>query len=575
MARKKRRKKKRSVGGQIAVFVFLILFASAAGYYAYEYQQCVGKFLPNTTVNGIDYSGMTAEEAEARFRETYAGRVLTIREMGGTDEQILYDEIDYHYTTGSTFSQLIESQNLYLWPLAYTRPTVMTTEEGFAFDEEKLAQKVSGLSAITDPDIQDPVNAYITKEDTGYRIVDAVDGNRLDEEKVLSVVTDAVNAGASEVNLEEQDCYLKASVYADNEELQNEFSVIDKAQNVEITISLEGNTYETLDKSTFLPWMSYEGGTVSFSSEAIIQYTQQLADKYNTYGKVRQFRTTEGDVVEVGGSAYDNYGYRMNVDESADVIAGALNSGISQTIALVWNHYALTRDEGGLSDFGDTYIEISLDEQHMWYYKDGEMVLDTSIVSGTATPKRATPTAVMQVLDKKTDHTMRGSYGESHADFVLNIHESGIHIHDSSWRDEYGDDIWLYDGSHGCINTPRSKMEALYEMVDISTPVIIYDRWNTVESFENEMYSPTSEDEDEDEDYDEEYDEEYNGDYEENYGEDDSYEEYDGGEEGSDEFEVFTEDSYSDEDSYESEEYSSEDTGETYDEEEYEEYYDE
>ena len=162
----------------------------------------------------------------------------------------------------------------------------------------------------------------------------------------------------------------------------------------------------------------------------------------------------------------------------------------------------------------------------MYYYKDGALVLDTNIVSGTATPQRATPTMVTQVLDKKTDHTMKGSYGESHADFALVIHESGILIHDSSWRDEYGDDIWLYDGSHGCINTPLRYMEELYDQVDISTPVIIYDRYNHVTSFENTMYTggPVEDEDDEDDDYDEDdYDEDFEVFNEDNYYEEENY----------------------------------------------------
>ena len=542
---KRRRKKKKNLAAHIALLLFLVLFASAAGYYAYVCQQWVGKFLPNTSVNGIDYSGMTAAEAEERFKETYAGRVLEIKEMDGTSEQIRYDDVDYHFTTGDTFEQLIDGQNIYKWPIAYMEPTVLTTEEGFDYSRDKLAEAVRSLDAVTDPDIQDPVNAHIEKGENGYVLIEAVDGNRLDEEKVIACAEEAIESGASEINLSELGCYKTASLYADDPDLMDEFAALDQAQSVEITISLEGNTYETLDRSTFLPWMTYEDGQISFRSDAITEYTNQLAEKYNTYGKTRQFRTTEGDVIEVGGSEYDNYGYMMNVSESADLIATALNSHVSQMIALSWYHYAMDRDEGGLSDFGSTYIEISLDEQHLWYYQDGELALDTSIVSGTATPKRATPTMVVQVLNKLTDHVMKGSYGESHADFVLNIHESGIHIHDSSWRDEYGDDIWLYDGSHGCINTPLYKMEPLYEMVSISTPVIIYDRWNHVESFENEMYSPKTDHEEDDEDRDDEdYDEDW--DDEEQYDEEWSDEEDGSGGESS-EFEVFTEDSYDEE----------------------------
>ena len=108
---KKRKKKKSHVLGHVFLFLMLAAFAGGALYYAYEYQQWVGKFLPNTTVNGIDYSGMTAEEAEARFKETYAGRVLDIKEMGGSVEKISYDDLDYHFTTGESFRELIDAQD--------------------------------------------------------------------------------------------------------------------------------------------------------------------------------------------------------------------------------------------------------------------------------------------------------------------------------------------------------------------------------------------------------------------------------------------------------------------------------
>ncbi|MDO5701953.1 MAG: L,D-transpeptidase family protein [Lachnospiraceae bacterium] len=502
MAKKRRKKKRMNIGGQVAIIFFVAVFAGGALYYAHEYQKWLGKFLPNTTVNGIDYSGMTAEEAEARFAQTYKGLHLTIEEMGGAEETINFEDIDYRYTTADTWDQLIKGQNYALWFMSCSRPTALSTKEGFTFDDEKLVKIVKDLKVVTDPDIVDPKDAKIMKGSDGYYIEEAVDGNRVKEDRLIEEVRNAVNEGRQKINLEELKLYKKASVYEDDEDLLERFAVIDKAQNTEIKMSMEGNTYVVLDKSTFLPWMSYESGKVVFDGDEIYAYTADLAKKYNTIGTKREFKTTKGDVLTVGGTDYDNYGYQMNVSESAALITKALESSTSQLIALAWDHYALARDEGGKSDFGDTYIEVSLDQQHMWYYVDGELQLDTDIVSGTATPKRATPTMVVQVLDKKKDHTMKGSYGESHADYALVIQESGILIHDSDWRDEYGDDIWLYDGSHGCINTPIRAMRELYDMAEISTPVIIYDRENRVKSFENETYTGhrTWEDDEEEDD---------------------------------------------------------------------------
>ena len=49
-----------------------------------------------------------------------------------------------------------------------------------------------------------------------------------------------------------------------------------------------------------------------------------------------------------------------------------------------------------------------------------------------------------------------------------------IGIHDASWRKEFGREIYLTDGSHGCINTPLEKVRELYDMVEIGTPVIMF-----------------------------------------------------------------------------------------------------
>ena len=140
----------------------------------------------------------------------------------------------------------------------------------------------------------------------------------------------------------------------------------------------------------------------------------------------------------------------------------------------------------------------------MWYYLEGEIIVGTSVVTGLATETRATPCGCFQVLDKLRDHQMQGSYGQAFSNYVIAIMFNGICIHDSSWRDDYGRDIWLYDGSHGCINTPYSAVKTIYENTWDGVPVVIYDRANTVPYVHNELYSGT--DQEISEDYEEAHD---------------------------------------------------------------------
>ena len=46
-------------------------------------------------------------------------------------------------------------------------------------------------------------------------------------------------------------------------------------------------------------------------------------------------------------------------------------------------------------------------------------------------------------------------------------------MHDASWRSQFGGSIYKYNGSHGCVNMPRSKVSKLYKMVPNGTRVII------------------------------------------------------------------------------------------------------
>ena len=50
----------------------------------------------------------------------------------------------------------------------------------------------------------------------------------------------------------------------------------------------------------------------------------------------------------------------------------------------------------------------------------------------------------------------------------------GQGLHDASWRSRFGGNIYIYNGSHGCVNMPRSEVSKLYNMVEIGTPVYVH-----------------------------------------------------------------------------------------------------
>ncbi len=125
-------------------------------------------------------------------------------------------------------------------------------------------------------------------------------------------------------------------------------------------------------------------------------------------------------------------------------------------------------------DVGDTYIEISLNEQHMWFYKDGKLMVSTDVVTGYK-GVYDTPKGLYSVIQRKSPSRLVGPTWDVWVDYWIGVTWDGVGIHDSTWRTSgYGGNIYSYDGSHGCINTPYSKVKTIYENCSIGTPVVIY-----------------------------------------------------------------------------------------------------
>ena len=47
-------------------------------------------------------------------------------------------------------------------------------------------------------------------------------------------------------------------------------------------------------------------------------------------------------------------------------------------------------------------------------------------------------------------------------------------IHDATWRNKFGGDEYLANGSHGCINLPPSIVPTFYSYVRTGMPVVVF-----------------------------------------------------------------------------------------------------
>ena len=125
---------------------------------------------------------------------------------------------------------------------------------------------------------------------------------------------------------------------------------------------------------------------------------------------------------------------------------------------------------------GNTYIEISIQQQHMWFYLNGKLYCETDVVTGNNDGYHNTPKGAYKIWQRQSPTTLIGPGYASYVNYWLAFTYSGVGIHDASWRSskEYGGTTYKGNGSHGCVNTPYSAVKKIYQKAKIGYNVVVY-----------------------------------------------------------------------------------------------------
>lgn len=117
------------------------------------------------------------------------------------------------------------------------------------------------------------------------------------------------------------------------------------------------------------------------------------------------------------------------------------------------------------------YILVDISDQTLKYYVKGKVKLKSKVVTGGR--GCGTPTGRFKLHRKARNVNLTGPGYVSHVNYWMPFIGQSYGMHDASWRSEFGGSIYKYNGSHGCVNMPRSKVSKLYKMVPNGTRVII------------------------------------------------------------------------------------------------------
>jgi membrane protein involved in colicin uptake len=80
-----------------------------------------------------------------------------------------------------------------------------------------------------------------------------------------------------------------------------------------------------------------------------------------------------------------------------------------------------------------TYVEVSIAQQHLWFYEKGKLTLETDVVTGNKDGECDTPTGKFTMTSRALDTTLTGPGYSSFVNYWMGFY-GGCGIHDASWR---------------------------------------------------------------------------------------------------------------------------------------------
>jgi len=479
MARKHAKKKFNFKALWITLAIVFVLVA--AGLYGYTVNYFTTHFGYNTQINGIDCSLKTVEEVEAIINEPYDNYMLLVTGRNGLRAYITGKEVGLERLSNDQVEKLLEQQDPFLWFMPWFTGETFTATTEKPKVQFKYAGVVNKLNALRlfDEEIRVlPEDAYIDFRNNKYVIVPEIMGDTLDRDRATQLIRDAMYSFTAEIDLEQEGCYFSPTIYSDDPEMNNTINTWNKYACFYIIYTFGDDWTEEVTPPVAMQWVDIAAdGTGTLNEARLREWVREFGLKYDTIGKKRTFVTVSGAVAEVEGGTY---GWEVDEDAEFEAIKYAYYNHTGETREPIYVRRGAERGAPGTPDWGNSYIELDLTNQCMYYIQDGEVVFECLVVTGSLWKgKTSTPEGTWTILEKLSPTVLLGQIMpdgqreyEAPVSYWMRMTWEGHGFHDATWQPWFGGNRYTYAGSHGCINMPYYAARELYSLVSVGTPVV-------------------------------------------------------------------------------------------------------
>lgn len=475
-------RKKKSSKGKIVGICSLVLVGILLVAYLGVSQFYKTHFYTQTFINGVDCSNMTADEAKEKISYEVHTYQLAIDERNNKSETISGADVGLDVKYDTDIGELLESQSAYQWVLNSWGENKIDNPFTLVMDESLLKETYDSLDCFKEENIVAPTDAHLQdyEEGVGFTIAKEDPGCEVLKDEFYDKVLDAIHNLQPSISIDEVDCYKKPSLTSEDSKLSKAVETANKYASTKLTYEF-GEDTEVLDSTTIGPAISItKDFKVKIDEEKIREFVNYIGKNYNSFGMTRTLKTSYGVEIKVTGG---DYGWWMNRDEELKEIIACIKKGEQKVKEPV---YYQTAAQHGSDDVGNTYVEINLSAQHLFLIVDGKKVLESDFVSGTVSKGHETPTGTYPIQFCKTDATLVGEGYSQPVKYWMPFN-GDIGLHDAGWRSSFGGDIFLRNGSHGCINLPPNVAKEIFSYLKKGTGVYVYKLVGT-ESYDADKY---------------------------------------------------------------------------------------
>ncbi len=461
----------------VLAFILAALILAAIIYTAYYN----ARFFPGTFIEGIDCSGLLPREAEALLENELMTRPVQVLSEDG--QLLLGFSLGELYDDSLPLSAALEDILLRQREGAFLGvfPTAGGEHRLNWLDEERI---LPVLERTDDYGHALAVNSFITETEDGWVITASSDGSVPDHggcAAQLARLLDSAPVGGEEGELQVvlRELPVAPRVGEGDAALARQLDIINSALDIRVTVDFGSGLDYTFSydevRQLYDVTLTDEGAVVTYLPHRLRPLVDGVIDAVGGDGAARKYGVIQRDE-HYWDEAWDD-GFILNRQRLYAGLNALFAAGKSGTVTAEYDYTSALMAHYGEEVPEGTYIEISIANQYMWYYVDGQLLVETPVVTGCEANGDGTNKGVFIV--KYLDEGAYLSGGSSnrgpgyHVDYWIPF-DGNIGLHDAQWVTEFGGDIYLENGSHGCVNTPLEAMKTIYMNCERFCTVVVH-----------------------------------------------------------------------------------------------------